>query len=149
MTKDKNNNSTKRIIDFMSELKSFEGVENVPTDNPGALLKHFEEHGNTGFMDAANVCGLWTSNKTIAALMQACYPDATPCKFPILDYKSKNGTGSKYSTEYLKIVLSAIKALGYESVRIKTSDDYPLTVEWKFNDGTNLWFILAPRVDND
>ncbi|MCF7871611.1 proliferating cell nuclear antigen (pcna) [Candidatus Woesearchaeota archaeon] len=54
---------------------------------------------------------------------------------------------SKYSVEYLKKMMQGSKLS--ETVTIKFSKDYPITIEYKEIDKLELSFILAPRVDND
>ena len=54
---------------------------------------------------------------------------------------------SKYSVEYLKKMMQGSKLS--DTVTLKFSKDYPVTIEYKEVDKLNLMFILAPRVDND
>lgn len=149
-----NNLSTAGLIEFFGNLKEFEATDTTDTTpdqtaREKGFLKTLEREGTTGFLDAANVAGIFTNNRKIAALMESVYSDIDATKKPTLDYSGNASHGSKYSSEYLKIVLKATQALGYESVRFFVKDDFPLTIEWKLYDNTNIWFILAPRVDND
>ncbi|MFT4282901.1 MAG: proliferating cell nuclear antigen (pcna) [Candidatus Woesearchaeota archaeon] len=61
--------------------------------------------------------------------------------------KSQENHKSKYSTEYLKKMMSGSKLSSRAT--IKFSNDYPLYLEYKELDKVSLAFILAPRVDND
>ena len=54
---------------------------------------------------------------------------------------------AKYSIEYLKKMIQGSKLSS--DVMIRFSNDYPLKLEYKTTDKLMLYFILAPRVDND
>lgn len=54
---------------------------------------------------------------------------------------------SKYSTEYLKKMMSGSKISDIATLRF--SNDYPLSLEFEEKGKATLAFILAPRVDND
>ena len=61
--------------------------------------------------------------------------------------QSQENHKSKYSTEYLKKMMMATKLSPI--VKVRFSNDYPLSLEYTEKDKVSLSFILAPRVDND
>ena len=149
--KSKDVSSIKGIIDFINEIKSFEYVDSPVEEREGekGFLATLKKEGTCGFMDAANVCGIWTNNVRVASIMAAVYDGDAAIKKLDLQYSGESSKGSKYSAEYLKIALEGVKKLECDSVRLMVKDDFPLTMEWTFGDKTKLWFICAPRVENE
>ena len=54
---------------------------------------------------------------------------------------------AKYSIEYLKKIIQGSKLS--DRVKIQLNKDYPVKIEYIVKDKVELFFILAPRVDND
>lgn len=59
----------------------------------------------------------------------------------------EEGIKAKYSIEYLKKMIQGSKLA--DVTQIKFSKDYPLRLEYLVQNKVSLFFILAPRVDND
>lgn len=60
---------------------------------------------------------------------------------------NEEGIKAKYSIEYLKKMIQGSKLA--DITQIKFSKDYPLRLEYLVQNKVSLFFILAPRVDND
>jgi len=65
----------------------------------------------------------------------------------IIKTDSEEKFKAKYSLEYLKKMVGAMKLSDQVSINFNT--DYPMKLEYKVVDKLALNFILAPRVDND
>ena len=64
-----------------------------------------------------------------------------------IDAEGSDKVKSKYSIEYLKKMIAGSKLA--DNVTLRFSKDYPLKLEYKEVDKVMLYFILAPRVEND
>lgn len=62
-------------------------------------------------------------------------------------FDESSAVKSKYSIEYLKKMIKADKLT--DTMEIQMSQDYPLKMSFIEKDKMALYFILAPRVDND
>lgn len=93
-----------------------------------------------GYTDPANVCMVIPLKKSFKLALINNF-DVSENKAPNLDYSGNCAKGTKYSCEYLKIMLELTKH--YDSVRIKVCDCYPLTFETD-----DFRVILAPRVED-
>ena len=91
-----------------------------------------------GFIDPAQVCMIIPLKRNFETVLIKMF-DVTEAKIPSTDYSQKASQGGIYSCEYLKIILELCKH--YESIKIKSLEDYPLTVETN-----DFRIILAPRI---
>jgi hypothetical protein len=148
MVKSKN----KAFFDFITDFHINETEPDAydTDDRTTNLMKSYEETGVFSVMDPANVAMISTSNKAFAAFIIHALDVERNEKAPQLDYAVSNGTvcSSKYSPEYLKMVLKFISVFPV-SPRFFVKKDYPLMVEWKLEDKSYVRYILAPRVDQD
>lgn len=122
-------------------IKQFGKVFSVKTDD---ATKEIPASDQKGYMDMANVCMIIPKNKDFENFIVSNF-EVKEQKVPVLNYNhdlKKGMIRSKYSCEYLRILLEICK--NYEHVELKINTDYPLRAETK-----DFIYILAPRVDND
>lgn len=121
-----------KLIEEMSKIFSYEGAcKKIPDFN------YF-------ITDTANVCAFYTKTPEIKLLLAGFIgenvEDIETKKF---EFDGQHELGSKFSTNYLKMIFNCLDFLG-ESVKIYCKKDYILKVE-----GDSMGFLLAPRIEND
>ena len=126
----------------LSLIKDFGKLFNAITVNTEDFNKPIPEDELKIYLDPASVCGVIPLNKGFKEILLSAFDISESSKIPTLDYTKPCNNGSVYSCEYLKIVIELCKH--YDSIKLKTGDCYPLTVETK-----DFKIILAPRVEND
>ncbi|MDP2684938.1 MAG: hypothetical protein Q8P20_07945 [bacterium] len=126
-------------------LKNFNKLFNtkIPETSEADKKDIIPESELNGFMDPANVLMVIPKRFSIKATLLSLFDLGEGQKAPELSYypDKDNEIVSKYSCEYLKIMLELTKH--YEAITIKTRQDYPLWIECD-----DFIIILAPRVRN-
>lgn len=108
--------------------------------------KEIPESQRKMYLDPAKVLGVIPKTEDAKAKIESFF-EVEGVKVPELDYSvehEKDITTSKYSIEYLQIILTFITKSNDESVKISTKRDYPLKLET-----SEYILILAPRVNTD
>ena len=150
----KTKSKQKSFYDFITDFAP-ESVE--PGDDVASLEKgeaFFKENGYIAVMDPANVAMVATNNRTLAAFMiNALDLSAEEFrKFPDLKFEVQDAAGaavsSKYSPEYLKVLLKFVVAFDVVP-RFYMRRDYPLMVVWELSGGSWVKYLLAPRAAED
>ena len=152
-----NETDTKTIIKFFGALKNPKNLEEKYISNEdekaAIVLNHYKEHENISFIDAANVCLVILSNKDLIYQALSFFGAENLLnrndelyKIPTLDYTTteKEVIKSKYSSEYLKIILELTKIT--DSLTIEMKNDYPIRIS---NSEIGITVILAPRVERE
>ena len=95
-----------------------------------------------GYMDSCNIMMFVPKKERLKVVFEKTFKDEWLHDVPTLDNEHKQS--SKYSVDYLKIILNLLIKSECESVRFTLADDFPLIVETD-----DFKVILAPRVTND
>jgi len=123
-------------------IKDFNKIFNIKEESEKEPI--INEKDLIGYSDPANVCMIIPLKKSFKNFLTTNF-EIEEKPIPTLDYSQNSkepNIKSKYSCEYLNILLNLTKY--YHSVTFEIKPDYPLRVTTE-----DFIFILAPRVDND
>ncbi|MCF7866693.1 proliferating cell nuclear antigen (pcna) [Candidatus Woesearchaeota archaeon] len=151
-----------KIIMKAKNTKTFQlpliDLEEKDQKIPNLTAKATIEMTSTTFNEAIEDVDIVSESVTFTAIKDkltiAASGDLTKAEVEInqnedvkIELETDEPQRSKYSVEYLKKMMQGSKLS--ETVTLKFSKDYPITITYKELDKLELSFILAPRVDND
>jgi len=131
-------------FELKDETKIHRALKKILTDTDDCLSESKAlKLKELAVMDACNVCMIIAKTKrAINLLRRYHWKELDFPKVPELSYSdSSDGVKSKFSVEYMKLIMDFFNAQN-EAVWILNKKDYPLTI---YNDDFKV--ILAPRVD--
>ena len=130
----------------MNRKKTITELKKIFNEKKDDEVEDIPINERRGYLDPASVLMVVPKTTLGRDILVNNFEVGEPKKVPELDYCIKDSTvaSSKYSIEYLKVILDFIKCFGVDegSVRLSVGNDFPLSVELK-----HFLIILAPRVD--
>jgi len=124
---------TKKLITGLNKLFSYKSDDNE--EIPQEDLK--------GYIDCSNVVMVIPKFKALKNYLVENF-EVSESKIPELTYNNGGNSTSKFSSDYLKLILEIVKHTEHESFKLSVAEDYPLKLETK-----EYIVIIAPRVSND
>ena len=129
----------------MKRLKTIVQLKKLFKERESTHCKDIPEGDLVGYMDATNVIMVVPKTNIGHELLTANFELSKSQKIPEINYSTKTFPSSKYSVEYMKIILNFVQSFSDDesSLRLTLSGDYPLMVDLK-----HFRIILAPRVES-
>jgi hypothetical protein len=132
-------------FDLKIESKIYKALKKFfdEADNPVSEQKAIETK-DLFKIDVSNVCMIEPLSEEAKRVISKFIEDEEENRnLPKLNYDNGYGTGSKFSSEYLKKIINLLELSG-DAVKTLVSRDYPGTFE-----NEHFRIILAPRVGGD